>query len=186
MESYLGEIRMFAGAFAPDGWLLCNGALLDISQYQALFSLISTTYGGNGATNFNLPDLRGRIPIGQGQGPGLANYTIGQTGGTETVTLTVDQIPAHTHIAYAYSDASALPNATSDTPATNNLLARTDDNTGFYINKVPPSGAIVALKSESVTQAGGSISGTNAHPNMMPSFCVNFIISVSGIYPDRP
>jgi microcystin-dependent protein len=98
MDAYLGEIRMFSGTFAPAGWQMCNGQLLPISQYTALFSIVGTTYGGNGTQTFSLPDLRGRVPVHQGQGIGTGNYVLGENGGTESVTLTTTQMPAHTHL----------------------------------------------------------------------------------------
>src|SRR6187399_274642 len=96
-QPYVGEIRMFAGNFAPAGWMFCEGQLLPISEYETLFNLIGTTYGGDGQSTFALPDMRGRLPIHQGQGSGLSNYTLAQNGGVEQVTLTVNQIPQHTH-----------------------------------------------------------------------------------------
>src|SRR5512136_2572601 len=96
-QPYVGEIRMFAGNFAPQGWMFCEGQLLPISQYDALFNLIGTTYGGDGINTFALPDLRGRVIVGPGQGSGLSNYVLGQQGGVETVTLTTNQIPQHSH-----------------------------------------------------------------------------------------
>src|SRR5690606_20667620 len=111
MEPYIGEIRMFAGNYAPQNWALCNGATLSIAEYQELFSLIGTTYGGDGQTTFNLPDFRGRIPVHTS-----SNYPLGQKSGTENVTLLTDQLPAHTHTAFANSDQTA---ATSNVPTNN-------------------------------------------------------------------
>src|SRR6187399_3074015 len=104
-EPFLGEIRLMSFGFAPKGWAFCNGQFLPINQNQALFSLLGTTYGGNGQTNFALPDLRGRIPVHSGQGPGLSNSSLGETGGTEAVTLTVAQLPRHSHAAQGASGA---------------------------------------------------------------------------------
>ncbi|MGC4087610.1 MAG: tail fiber protein [Polyangiaceae bacterium] len=116
MEPFIGMIIVFAGNFAPRGWALCNGQLLPIAQNTALFSILGTTYGGDGRTTFALPDLRGRVPVHPGQGPGLSNYSLGQVSGTETVTLTTQNLPAHTHT-FAPSCATTIPNAES--PANN-------------------------------------------------------------------
>jgi microcystin-dependent protein len=160
---YVGEIRLFAGNFAPNGWAYCNGALLPISEYETLFQLIGTTYGGDGQTTFALPDLRSRIPIHQGSG-----FVIGQSAGTETVTLTVSQIPAHTHTMVASTGTSNTPN-----PA-NNLIGQSTQADVFFGD--PPSGAMN-------TNAIGSVGGNQPHDNMMPFLCVGFIISLFGIYP---
>src|SRR3954463_4050754 len=109
-QPYVGVIRIFAGNFAPVNWAFCNGQLLAISENDALFALIGTTYGGDGQSTFGLPDLRSRVPIHQGQGPGLSNYVIGQNGGVETVTLTVQQIPVHTHVPVCRAAGSDSPN----------------------------------------------------------------------------
>src|SRR3954454_20692565 len=117
-QPYVGEIRMFAGNFAPAGWAMCAGQLMPIAENDTLFTLIGTTYGGDGQTTFNLPDLQGRVPIHQGQGSGLSNYTTGQNGGVEAVTLNTQQIASHNHAAMT----TALP-GTTNVPATNTLLA---------------------------------------------------------------
>ncbi len=162
-QPYVGEIRMFAGNFAPVGWMFCEGQLLPISENETLFQLIGTTYGGDGENTFALPDLRGRIPIHQGNG-----FILAETGGVETVTLTTSQIPAHTHpfIASSNSGSTNIPD--------NNIYAAT---TGFDLYISDPDGP--TFNTSAVTSAGGS----QPHYNMMPYLCVNFIISLFGIFP---
>jgi microcystin-dependent protein len=169
-EPFVGEIRMFAGNFAPRGWAFCDGQLLAVSQNDALFSLLGTIYGGDGRTTFGLPDLRGRIPIHSGHGPGLSERRLGAKGGAEKVTLTVNQMPSHGHNFYG-SDSVA----TSTTPAGQGLV-RADQN--FYASNTPPN---LALSSESITGAGGS----RSHSNLMPYLCVHYIIALFGVYPSR-
>jgi len=176
MDSYVGEIRLFAGNYAPDNWALCNGQLLAVSEYQALFTLIGTTYGGDGVSTFGLPDLRGRIPVGQGLGPGLSARVIGQNGGTETVTVTSAQMPAHSH--------ALLANTTTatDTTPSNSMLpgAITAPNTFYQLSTgTNPKMQTAALAA--VSQSGGS----QPHSNLMPSLCVSFIIALNGIFPTR-
>jgi microcystin-dependent protein len=173
-NNYIGEIKMFAGNFAPVGWALCDGSLLPISQNQALFSLLGTTYGGDGQTTFALPDLRGRFPMHPGTGAGLTTRTLGDKGGTETVTLTAAQMPVHTHAVSAAVDSTV---ATTDSPQ-NSLPGRNASATPSYgktANGSMASSAIVAAP------AGGG----QPHPNMPPFECVNFIIALVGIFPAR-
>lgn len=176
-EQFLGEIRMFGGNFAPMDWMFCNGQLLNISEYSALYALIGTTYGGNGTTNFALPDLRCRLAVGEGQGPGLTARTIGTVDGQETVTLTQQQMPAHNHIATATTAAGNLtgPAATAVTAA--------PAGTGSFLYAIPGSVPVttVAMAPQSITSAGGN----QSHGNLMPSLCVSFIIAVTGIFPSR-
>lgn len=169
-DPFIGEIRMFAGNFAPVGWAFCNGSLLPIPENEALFQLIGTTYGGDGQNTFGLPDLRGRIPIHMGTGPGLPTMNIGEQAGSETVTLIQQQIPNHTHPLLASSDT-----ATQTNPA-GNLLAQPPTGQ-LYLADVPG----VALNPASLTSAGGN----QAHDNMGPFLCVSFIISLFGIFPSR-
>jgi microcystin-dependent protein len=167
---YIGEIRMFGGNFAPVGWGLCNGDLLAISQYDALFALIGTTYGGDGVTTFALPDLRGRIPIHQFQGPGLSPRTIGEAAGSETVTLLINQLPNHTH------PAGATNASTSPGPA-GNVWGSVSSGVP-YSNDTAPN---VAMNAGAVSTVGGS----QPHDNMQPFQCVNFIIALEGIFPTQ-
>ena len=168
-ESFVGEIRMFAGNFAPQGWAFCNGQLMAISQNDALFSLIGTIYGGDGRTTFGLPDFRGRVPVHTGQGPGLANYPMGMKSGVETVTLITPQLPQHTHTALASN------NGVSDNPS-NNYWANT--TTGKAYTAPPPA---VQMNPGTIGQTGG----TMPHSNMIPYLVVSYIICLYGIYPSR-
>jgi microcystin-dependent protein len=165
-QPYVGEIRMFAGNFAPAGWMFCEGQLLPISEYETLFNLIGTTYGGDGQSNFALPDLRGRVPIHFGNGSTLA-----QTGGAETVTLTVSQIPAHTHALVGTSANGTSPNPGGNLPAqpAATIQPYTVEQTTLNMNP----GAI--------RPAGGS----QPHDNFQPYLCVDFIISLFGIFPSQ-
>jgi microcystin-dependent protein len=164
--TYVGEIRMFAGNFAPAGWAFCNGQMLPISENDQLFQLIGTTYGGDGQNTFALPDLRGRIPVHQGNG-----VVLGETGGVETVTLTVNQIPAHTHPLVASTNNATTVNAQG------NVLAQTPSYTP-YISGFTPN---TALNATSV----GSVGGTQPHENLQPYLCIEFIISLFGVYPTQ-
>ena len=162
-QPYVGEIRMFAGNFAPAGWMFCEGQLLPISENETLFNLIGTTYGGDGRSTFALPDLRGRLPIHQGNG-----FILAETGGAEEITLTVQQIPAHTHPVLA----STAP-ASSNSPVGNVAAAPTAIN--LYIE----DNANSSLSPLAVSAIGGS----QPHTNLQPYLCVNFIISLFGIFP---
>ena len=174
-DPFLGEIRMFAGTFAPRGWALCDGQLLQISQNSALFSLLGTTYGGDGRTTFALPDLRGRAPIHAGQGAGLSRRTLGEKGGQENVTLSLAQIPSHNHTAQINADTSV---ALTDKPA-DGLPARNAAATPVYGND--PN---TTLSNTAVTVDNNG--GGQAHPNMQPYITVNYIIALTGIFPSRP
>ena len=164
-QPYVGEIRMFGGNFAPAGWMFCQGQLLPISENETLFQLIGTTYGGDGQSTFALPDLRGRLPIHQGNGVILA-----ETGGVEQVTLTVQQIAAHAH---PFLGAATTGTVTS---AANNLPANSQNVTP-YINQVPDAN----MNPAAVSPVGGS----QPHTNFQPYLCVDFIISLFGIFPSQ-
>jgi microcystin-dependent protein len=169
-QPYVGEIRMFAGNFAPAGWMFCDGQLLPISENETLFQLIGTTYGGDGQSTFALPGLASRVPIHMGQGPGLpSNRQLAENGGTETVTLTVQQIPIHTHAPLA-SNAGG-----SDSPAGNYWGSST-------LGKpyVAPGGAYVPMNTATI---GAQIGGSQPHENMIPYLGINYIISLFGIFP---
>ena len=170
-EPFVGEIRMFAGNFAPRGWAFCEGQLLAVSQNDALFSLLGTIYGGDGRTTFGLPDLRGRLPIHAGSGPGLSPRRLGAKAGAESVTLTVNQLTSHSHEWRAFSET-----ATVNTPKNNRLAATT-----AAIYKNTSGSTIEQLNSNSMSDIGGS----QSHTNLMPFLCVNFIIALFGIYPSR-
>src|SRR5687768_12323938 len=164
-QPYVGEIRMFAGNFAPAGWMFCEGQLLPISENETLFQLIGTTYGGDGESTFALPDLRGRIPIHQGNG-----FILAETGGAEEITLTVNQIPVHNHAALCSNNT-----ATGTSPTNNVLAAPPDVNTLPYGADAP----VGALNLASISPVGGS----QPHTNFQPYLCVDFIISLFGIFP---
>jgi microcystin-dependent protein len=166
-QPFIGEIALFAGNFAPLGFAFCNGQLLSIADYDALFALIGTTYGGDGQTTFALPDLRGRVPIHQGTNVGNT-YVIGQLGGAENVTLNTTQIPAHTHAPVANSNTG-----NADTPS-GNVWAKATNAT--------PYGATPATLNLNASTIG-NIGGGQAHSNMIPFIAVNYIISLFGIFP---
>jgi microcystin-dependent protein len=164
-QPYVGEVRMFAGNFAPAGWMFCEGQLLPISEYETLFNLIGTTYGGDGQSTFALPDLRGRIPLHFGNG-----FTLAESGGVETVTLTVSQIPAHSHPFLVSSD-----DASSDAPS-GAMVARSPQIKAFH-----SGGPTVAMAPQFI----GSTGGSQPHDNFQPYLCVDFIISLFGIFPSQ-
>ena len=169
-DPYIGEIRVFGFNFAPVNWAFCHGQLVPIDQFDALFTLIGTTYGGDGVTTFALPDMRGRIPIHQGQGTGLSPYTIGQIAGTESVTLTTQQLPSHGH------SLLASVSGTRTTAPTNNVLGSGEAD--IYNRDTT---ATLAASSSAVATSGGG----QPHANIQPSLGVNFCICVFGIFPSR-
>jgi microcystin-dependent protein len=162
-QPFIGEVRMFAGNFAPAGWMFCDGTLIPIDQFDTLFNLIGTTYGGDGQTNFALPDLRGRLPMHVGGG-----FALAQTSGTETVTLSVQQIPSHNHGFLATTNIGTL------SAPTNGVLAQSTV-AQMYIQ----DSADTALAANSIGPAGGN----QPHNNFAPYLCINFIISMFGIFP---
>lgn len=169
-EPFVGEIRMFAGNFAPRGWAFCDGQLLAVSQNDALFSLFGTIYGGDGRTTFGLPDLRGRIPLHQGHGPGLSERRLGSKGGAENVTLTVNQLASHGH---TFSGDTAM----AELPAPNGRVIATS----FATEYLDSADQTVSFASSMITNTGGS----RSHTNLMPTLCVNFIVALYGIFPSR-
>jgi microcystin-dependent protein len=168
---FIGEIRMFGGSFAPAGWAFCNGQTLPISEYDALFTLIGTTYGGDGQETFALPDLQGRIPIHAGQGMGLSNRTLGEKSGSETVTLTVNQTPVHNHGFQASTDFS-------DTASPQGRVVSQSTIVSLYRESEPSS----PMSPNAIVAGGG---GNQPHDNTQPFQCVSFIISLYGIYPTQ-
>ena len=163
-QPYVGEIRLFAGNFAPAGWMFCSGQLLSISENETLFQLIGTTYGGDGQSTFALPDLRGRLPLHQGNGAVLA-----ETGGQEAVTLTTSQIPAHSHPMLASTNPGVASNAQ------NNVLS-SSPSINLYIEGQAPTNSMNGLV---ISPVGGS----QPHSNFQPYLCINYIISLFGIFP---
>jgi len=169
---FIAEIKMFAGGFAPRSYAFCNGQILSIAQNTALFSLLRTTYGGNGTTTFGLPDLRGRGAIQQGQGPGLTQYRLGQQAGTETVTLTTAQLPQHSHTPQASSTAGNSAN-----PSGNTWVASVGGRTPppLYSNTAPNT----LMNATALAAAGGG----QPHENRQPYLAINYIIALQGIFP---
>ena len=164
-QPYVGEIRMFAGNFAPAGWMFCEGQLLPISENETLFQLIGTTYGGDGQSTFALPDLRGRVPLHQGNG-----FTLAETGGAESITLTISQIPSHSHALLASQNV-----ATQQSP--NNVVLAQSSVATMYLGDTPG----VTLAATTV----GPVGGSQPHDNFQPYLCVDFIISLFGIFPSQ-
>ncbi|WP_286265888.1 phage tail protein [Thalassotalea atypica] len=168
-EPFVGEIRMFAGNFAPRSWSFCDGQLLAVSQNDALFSLFGTIYGGDGRTTFGLPDLRGRIPIHAGSGPGLSTRRLGAKAGSENVSLDSNTVGAHSHGFLASTSAAGDGSPAGNTTAT-------------------PSGANIYGTGAAVAMSGNSVAATgtgNPHTNLMPTLCVHFIVALFGVYPSR-
>ncbi len=171
-DPFIAEIHMFAGNFAPRGWAFCDGQLLPIAQNTALFSLLGTTYGGDGRTTFGVPNLRGRAPMHPGNGPGLTSRRRGELGGTETVSLSETNLPSHAHkLRGASSPASA------SAPSTSTTLARSVGGNAYRTSSTPGE----TLANESLLAAGGS----SAHNNMQPFLAINFIIALVGVFPSR-
>jgi microcystin-dependent protein len=179
-QPFVGQVMMFGGNFAPQGWMTCSGQILPISEYETLFNLVGTTYGGDGQTTFGLPDLQGRIPLNQGTGPGLSPRVIGQKAGTESVTLTTAQIPLHTHSVNAVN-----ANANQQAPAGNSIFANevstaTGGGNAFtYLAGTPASTS--PLLAATLNQSGGS----TPHENIQPVLAVTYCISLFGIYPSQ-
>ena len=163
---FIGEIRMFAGNFSPNGWAFCNGAIIPIDQNDALFNLIGTTYGGDGQTTFALPNLQSRVPVHVGPG-----FALGQSGGTESVTLTTSQIPAHSHVPQAFSA------ATNNQPSPAGNFWAADATLNPYSSSAPNASMNPA--------ACGSSGGSQPHDNMVPFLVINFILSLFGIFPSQ-
>lgn len=177
MDEYIGAIKMFIGDWAPRDYMLCDGRLLPINQYNALFAVIGTRYGGNGTTNFALPDLRGRVPLGFGTGLGLTPRNIGATGGKENEALTIAQMPAHSHTLNGLSGGTE-----SNTPKDNFLPEYANTAVKFYAKKDKATDAFLPLNAQSIAPVGQN----QPISRMQPFLTVNFIICVMGIYPSRP
>lgn len=179
MDAYIAQIMLFAGNFAPKSWAYCDGTVLSIAQNTALFSLLGTTYGGNGTTTFALPDLRGRVAVGAGQGPGLSNYSLGQSGGSETTVLTQAQMPAHTHPASAtFSVGVSNAAANSDDPD-GTLLTTT--GSAFYATGAP-AGRLGGVTANATIGIAGSSQPISIQS---PFLVLNYIICMYGIFPPR-
>lgn len=192
MDYYIGEIRAFAGNYAPEDWALCNGATMPINGNEALFSLLGVTYGGDGVNNFKLPDLRVKLPVGAGTisaAGGTGTYVLAGTGGATQVTLTSPNLPPHTHTLTGLNTP-----ATSSSP-TNNMLAASNGNNSTLTPPYPdvnlyttlplPAGGTTTPNATLGAGAIGNTGGSQAHQNMMPYLCVNFIIATTGLYPQQ-
>ena len=171
-QPYIGEIRLFAGNFAIYGWSFCNGAAMSIGQNDALFSLLGTTYGGDGVNTFNLPDLQGRVPVHQGQGAGLSNYALGQKAGVENVTLTAGQLPTHSHVAMGSATGAGTSNPSNATWGNSGIV-----NESFGAG----SSANSSMNAGSTSMTGSS----QPHNNLLPYLVVSFIIALQGVYPTQ-
>ena len=177
-DPFVGQISPFGFNFAPQGWFLCQGQTLPIQQYAALFSLLGTYYGGNGTTNFQLPNLQGNVPLGYGQGPGLSDYAIGETGGAANVTMLTPNMPPHTHTLNAVNARAAAASAAGqmlgapDTPGN-------PQTQGFIYSTTAPT---TALTPAAIARAGGS----QPHTNVQPTLVLNYCICYSGVFPARP
>ena len=175
MEAFIGTILPWPINYAPEGWAFCQGQILQVAQYQALFALIGNIYGGDGRTTFALPDLRGRVVVGAGQGAGLSNYALGQKGGLEAVPLAADQIPPHAHNIPASTNSGS-----TNTPANNMVLAKAENEDGDAINIYKNNSANTAISPTS------TLGGGYPHTNIQPYLALNFIICLNGIWPSRP
>lgn len=178
-EPFVGEIRLFAGNYAPVDWALCNGTHLKINDRQVLFAVIGTTYGGDGVTDFALPDLRARVPVGIGQGTGQPNYTIGQSGGADMVAVSASTMPTHTHAVMVTTSP-----ATDTTLSANSYYASVTNNqavVGLYVGATVADLTAKVMNNVVVANSGGA----DAHSNIMPSLGMNYIICLNGLYPQR-
>ena len=173
-DPFVAEIRIFPFNFAPTGWAFCDGQLMPLSQNTALFSLLGTTYGGDGKSNFALPNLKGSAPMHPGQGPGLSLHDLGETGGSETVTLLESEMPLHSHA----MQANAFP-ANVQAPGPARALAQ---STGGVAYKPPAGAPLTTLNPQSLAPSGGDF----PHNNMMPFLTLSFCIALQGVFPQRP
>lgn len=196
-DPFIGEIRMFTGNFAPKDWAFCDGQLLSIAQNTALFSILGTTYGGNGQTTFALPNLQGRVPVHQGQSPGTSNYVLGQVGGVENITLTVNELPAHSHavalngtgnVNVAFGASSANGNTPTPGPTAVPAKVASGLNALNAFSTAAPDTTLLPVSTTTTVAVNGSTGLTGAStpvPIVQPYLAVNFIIALVGIYPSR-
>ena len=182
MDEYLAMIKFFAGNFAPRGFMFCQGQLLPISQYSALFALLGTTYGGDGRQTFALPNFGGRVPVGTGQSGGTGNYALGQVGGTENVTLNINNMPAHTHTATATSTLYAESDAGSrQTPAGNMFGSLAN----LYTRPTPSDNQALSDQAVTTSVTVGQTGGSQPFDNHQPYLAINYVICISGPFPSR-
>ncbi len=179
MEGILGEIRMFAGTFAPRSWAFCHGQLLAISQFDALFSLLGTTYGGDGRTTFALPDMQSRVLVGEGQLTGGSHYTMGQKGGVDQVTLTQQQMPSHNHLFEASKSEATSIDPTNRVYATPNDQTTHNQDVVMYLQDTPDPDTLLHFKADAMDHNGGNL----AHDNHQPYLALHYIICLYGLYP---
>jgi microcystin-dependent protein len=177
-QPYLGEIRMFGFNFAPRGWMLCNGQTLAISQYAALFSLLGTTYGGNGTSTFQLPNLQSRVPVHQGTGAGLSPYVMGEATGTENVTLLTANMPMHSHVVNAVTGSAGASDPKAALPGADTIVGKTG---AISQTSYSAAAANATMNQTMIGMAGGNI----PHTNLQPLLVVNFCIAINGIFPSR-
>lgn len=196
-DPFIGQISMFAGTFAPRGWAFCNGQILPIAQNSALFAILGTTYGGNGQTTFALPNLQGRAPVHQGQSPGTSHYVLGQVGGVENVTLTVNELPAHNHavalngtgnVSVALGASSANGNTPTPGPTTVPAKVASGLNALNAFSTTAPDTTLLPVATTTTVAVNGStaLTGSNAPvPVVQPYLAVNFIIALEGVFPSH-
>ena len=184
MEPLIGQVMLFAGNFAPRGWAFCEGQLLAISANTTLFSILGTTYGGDGRTTFALPDLRGRVPIGPGTGPGLTTRKLGQRGGVEDVTLNVLNMPSHSHLAQTTAHLNGQSAPGDDDVLGPNVVLASGSGTSSEIYSSSPANTTLG-NSISATTTMTNTGGSQSHENMQPFLAVNYIIALIGVYPSR-
>jgi microcystin-dependent protein len=180
-EPYLSQITMFGGNYAPKKYAFCNGTLMSIQQNQALFALLGTTYGGNGTTNFALPNLQSALPLSWGQSPGGSNYTLGQAGGSQNVTLNQNDVPPHIH----FFMASTNPSATTSSYIQNTMVPGTPPSTSATLYMNPTTTPPLPIPHKMDPGACAVTGATQSHPNLMPSLCITFVIATSGAFPSR-
>lgn len=182
-DFYIGQIFLFAGSFAPRGFMLCNGALLSIQQNQALFSILGTTYGGNGTTTFALPDLRGAATISTGQAPGRSSYALGQTGGAESTTLNANQLASHAHAVTATVTINAS-DSRADATSPNGAVPAQNTETPVYAAS-PDNATTMSANAATVAVTIGAVGSSLPVPTIMPFLTLNYCICVQGVYPSR-
>ncbi len=182
-DAFIGEIRLFTGNYAPENWHICDGSLLNINQYSTLYAVIGTVYGGNGTTTFGIPQLQGVVPIHQGQGVGLSPRSMGQTGGATAVALSTANLPAHSHTFSATTNAATSASLNPNSTLAAVQPAANGDKRAFYLPGTGTTGTLAPFTL--ATGAVGPVGGSQPHPNVMPTFTLNYIIALNGIFPQQ-